>query len=84
MTTDNFAESRTNRCVFENIKYDFTLSHCKAFLTNLCSNSGVVLEKVCEYFYYNEKNKNQKDVPDMEIPPELCLELLMAADYLNT
>jgi len=42
------------------------------------------MEKVCEYFYYNEKNKNQKDVPDMEIPPELCLELLMAADYLNT
>ena len=45
--------------------------------------SGVVLEKVCEYLYYNEKHRNVKDVPDMEIPPELCLELLMAADYLN-
>lgn len=50
----------------------------------LMQHSGVVLEKVCEYFYYNEKYKDQKDVPDMEIPPELCLELLMAADYLNT
>jgi len=49
-----------------------------------CAASGVVLEKVCEYFYYNEKYKDAKDVPDMEIPPELCLELLMAADYLNT
>lgn len=48
------------------------------------ARSGVVLEKVCEYFYYNEKYKDAKDVPDMEIPPELCLELLMAADYLNT
>jgi hypothetical protein len=48
----------------------------------LCS--GIVLEKVCEYFYYNEKFKNAKDVPDMDIPPELCLELLMAADYLNS
>ena len=41
------------------------------------------MEKVCEYLYYNEKHRNAKDVPDMEIPPELCLELLMAADYLN-
>lgn len=47
------------------------------------SPSGMVLEKVCEYLYYNEKNKDARDVPDMDIPPELCLELLMAADYLN-
>lgn len=52
-------------------------------LTSLVSRSGVVLEKVCEYLYYNEKHKESKDVPDMDIPPELCLELLMAADYLN-
>ena len=42
-----------------------------------------MLEKVCEYLYYNEKHKDSKDVPDMDIPTELCLELLMAADYLN-
>lgn len=46
--------------------------------------SGVVLEKVAEYFYYNYKNRNKEDVPDMDIPPELCLELLMAADYLDS
>lgn len=46
--------------------------------------SGLVLEKVCEYLCYNLKNKNQTNVPDMDIPPELCLELLMAADYLDT
>ncbi|KAL2011028.1 hypothetical protein VTN00DRAFT_3746 [Thermoascus crustaceus] len=46
--------------------------------------SGIVLEKVCEYFCYNEKNKDQINVPDMDIPPELCLELLMAADYLDS
>jgi len=45
--------------------------------------NGIVLEKVAEYFYYNYKNRNQEDVPDMEIPPELCLELLMAADFLD-
>ena len=32
---------------------------------------------------YNEKNKDARDVSDMEIPPELSLELLMAADFLN-
>lgn len=42
----------------------------------------MVLEKVCEYFYYSEKYKDSEDVPDMDIPPELCLELLMAADFL--
>ncbi|KAI5290899.1 hypothetical protein KEM54_000076 [Ascosphaera aggregata] len=45
---------------------------------------GIVLEKVCEYFLYNDRNKGQMNVPDMDIPPELCLELLMAADYLDT
>ncbi|KAI5292367.1 Transcription elongation factor B (SIII), polypeptide 1 (15kDa, elongin C) [Ascosphaera acerosa] len=46
--------------------------------------SGIVLEKVCEYFLYNDRNKDQMNVPDMDIPPELCLELVMAADYLAT
>lgn len=46
-------------------------------------SSGIILEKVCEYFYYNQKHKDATDVPDMEIPPDLCLDLLMAADYLN-
>jgi hypothetical protein len=51
--------------------------------TELTVRSGVVLEKVCEYLYYNQKHSNNKDVSDMDIPPELCLELLIAADYLD-
>lgn len=43
----------------------------------------MVLEKVCEYLYYNQKHAESKDVSDMDIPPELCLELLIAADYLD-
>lgn len=61
---------------------------CRAFRSGppliLTSCSGIVLEKVCEYLLYNEKHKDQANVPDMDIPPELCLELLMAADYLDT
>lgn len=45
--------------------------------------NGLVLETVCEYLYYKEKNKDEKDVPDMDFPMELCLELLLAADYLG-
>lgn len=55
-------------------------------MTGVChleNFSGIVLEKVVEYLYYNEKMRDQSGVPDMEIPSELCLELLMAADYLD-
>ncbi|KAL7772004.1 hypothetical protein CFE70_001957 [Pyrenophora teres f. teres 0-1] len=30
-----------------------------------------------------QKHAESKDVSDMDIPPELCLELLIAADYLD-
>jgi elongin-C len=52
-------------------------------LDELTNNSGVILEKVVEYLYYNQKHTNSTNVPDMDIPPELCLELLYAADYLE-
>ncbi|KAK2071892.1 hypothetical protein P8C59_006279 [Phyllachora maydis] len=45
--------------------------------------SGQVLEKVVDYFLYWYKNRDKDDVPDMDIPVELCLEILMAADYLG-
>ncbi|KAI1098822.1 POZ domain-containing protein [Jackrogersella minutella] len=47
------------------------------------NGSGMVLEKVTEYFNYWYKNRDKEEIPDMEIPVELCLELLMAADYLG-
>lgn len=49
----------------------------------MITNSGVVLEKVCEYLYYYEKYRDTKSPPDMEIPTELALELMLAADFLN-
>ncbi|KAI9158420.1 Lariat debranching enzyme [Paramyrothecium foliicola] len=45
--------------------------------------SGMVLDKVVEYFHYWYRYRKSEDVPDMEIPVELCLELLAAADYLG-
>ncbi|KAI1260743.1 BTB/POZ protein [Xylariaceae sp. FL1019] len=45
--------------------------------------TGMVLEKIVEYFQYWYKHRSSEGVPDMEIPVELCLELLVAADYLG-
>ncbi|KAK8094934.1 Skp1 family protein [Apiospora hydei] len=42
-----------------------------------------MMEKVVEYFHYWYKNREKEDVPDMDIPAELCLELLVAADFLG-
>lgn len=39
---------------------------------------------MCEYLLYNLRNRGKSNVPDMEIPPELCLELLIAAEYLDS
>ncbi|TIA96457.1 hypothetical protein E3P94_03328 [Wallemia ichthyophaga] len=52
-------------------------------------NCGVVLEKVCEYLLFKQRYEsvdNKETVPDFQerIPPEIALELLVAADYLQT
>jgi hypothetical protein len=46
-------------------------------------SSGVVLEKVCEYLYFNDRYQEMTNVPDMDIPPEISLEMALAADFLD-
>ncbi|SMQ54047.1 unnamed protein product [Zymoseptoria tritici ST99CH_1A5] len=83
----SFVVRRSAACISGAIKR--MLDPSNGFLeskTNTCrfdNINGLVLEKVCEYLYYNEKNRDAKNVPDMDLPTELCLEILMAADYLN-
>ena len=44
-----------------------------------------VLEKTVQYFYYKLKHTNhQGPLPDFKIEPEQALELLMAANFLDT
>ncbi|KAK9454328.1 BTB/POZ protein [Dipodascopsis uninucleata] len=46
--------------------------------------SGVLLEKVCEYLYYNLKHQNNPGlIPEFDVPPEMALELLVASDFLD-
>lgn len=45
---------------------------------------GIVLEKVIQYLFYKIRYANSSQrIPNFDIPPELALELLMAANYLD-
>ena len=47
--------------------------------------SGPILEKTVQYFYYKLRYTNhQGTLPEFKIEPEHALELLMAANYLDT
>merc|ERR1711887_33142 len=49
--------------------------------------SSVVLEKVCQYFHHKLKftnNNSTAGLPDFLVEPEIALNLLMAANYLDT
>ncbi|KAF4970923.1 hypothetical protein FSARC_2119 [Fusarium sarcochroum] len=91
-----FAEAKDARCVFQEMRtIEASLAVLRSVFTGIIStleeldaddndiNSAMVLDKVVEYFHYWYRYRNSEDVPDMEIPVELCLELLAAADYLG-
>lgn len=42
-----------------------------------------LLKKVCEYFYFNLAYRKDA-ASDFDIPPAMALELLVAADFLDT
>lgn len=52
----------------------------------LQSLSGRVLEEVCRYFYFSLQNQdpNSKPVPQFHVDPAIALDLLMAANFLDT
>ncbi|CAG8453963.1 8517_t:CDS:2 [Funneliformis caledonium] len=46
--------------------------------------TAVILEKVCQYLYYKSRyTASQTDIPAFPIEPNLALELLMVADFLD-
>ncbi|KAJ3285396.1 hypothetical protein HK104_009516 [Borealophlyctis nickersoniae] len=45
---------------------------------------AIILEKVCKYLYYKVRYTNTtQEIPEFQIDPEIALELLMAADFLD-
>ena len=46
--------------------------------------SAPVLEKICQYFYHKIRHSGSPEpAPEFPIEPEMALELLMAANYLD-
>ncbi|RUS19443.1 hypothetical protein BC937DRAFT_87457 [Endogone sp. FLAS-F59071] len=46
---------------------------------------AIILETICRYLYYNWQNTNSTtEIPEFKIEPELALETLMAADFLDS
>ncbi|VDN56786.1 unnamed protein product [Dracunculus medinensis] len=66
-----FAENESNEVHFKEIPLvEFSRSH--------------VLQKVCQYFAYKVRYTNSTtEIPEFSIAPEVALELLMAANFLD-
>ncbi|KAG0463788.1 hypothetical protein HPP92_019373 [Vanilla planifolia] len=45
--------------------------------------STLILEKICQYFYWHLQYASGKET-EFHIEPEITLELMMAANYLHT
>ncbi|KAJ1704514.1 hypothetical protein LUZ63_004293 [Rhynchospora breviuscula] len=45
--------------------------------------SGAVLEKICQYFYWSLHYSSGKE-SEFHIEPEITLDLMMAANFLDT
>lgn len=46
---------------------------------------AIILEKVCQYLYFKVRYANTTaEIPEFKVEPEIALELLMAADFLDS
>lgn len=83
-----FAENEANEVNFREIpwvKWAVCVMLIRVLFTRLLYTfSSHVLQKVCMYFTYKVRYTNSStEIPEFPIAPEIALELLMAANFLD-
>merc|ERR1711871_1353408 len=43
-----------------------------------------VMDKICEYFHNKKKHKSTGSAPEFNVEPEIAVDVMMAANYLDT
>jgi transcription elongation factor B subunit 1 len=49
-----------------------------------CANRNHNRRRVVDYFHYKVRYSHMSEMPEFRIEPEIALELLMAANFLDT
>ncbi|PVU86880.1 hypothetical protein BB559_003439 [Furculomyces boomerangus] len=79
-----FAESIANEISFPEIRQVKSIQ--KPTFITFFVHSGKILEIVCKYLVYKWRYSDGdvfRQIPDFVFDPEIALELMMAADYLD-
>lgn len=73
-----YAENESNEVNFREIPLVLHNIKCNIY------HRSHVLQKVCQYFTYKVRYTNSAtEIPEFNIHPEVALELLMAANFLD-
>ena len=83
MSVARVAYRRVRRVDAEGLRCHRVAARC--LTCRVPMSRGSVLEKTVQYFYYKLRHTNSSGpLPEFKIEPEQALELLMAANFLDT
>lgn len=91
MYIGEFKENETNEVNLRDIQYDFVCALDMTavvtrmlFVIVLFVRSSHTLIRVCQYMQYKVRYTNSStEIPEFKIAPEIALDLLMAANFLD-
>lgn len=75
-----------SKTIFNMLSSDGVFTESELGEVQLREVSGCVVEQVCKYFYFHLKYQNTpvQNIPEFKVEPEIVLDMLMAANFLET